>query len=80
MPLARQLMQNPRLRVHVVKDHAVRNQVVIFNTLPLFRTIIRGDDPFAAKEQPLNTAIEGFTFVRCRLNRLAKFYIAQIPQ
>jgi hypothetical protein len=73
-------MQNPRLRVHVVKDQAVDDAVVVFDAFPLFRTLIRGDDPLAAKKQPLDKAVEGCAFVRRGLNRLAQLGIAQIPE
>jgi hypothetical protein len=44
------------------------------------RAFIRGDDPFTTKEEPWDKAIEGLTFVRGGLNRLAEFCIAQLPQ
>jgi hypothetical protein len=74
----RELMQNPRLCVHVVKDHAVRDQVVVLDPLPLLRAIIRRDDAISAEEQPLDKAIEGLAFVGRRLNGLAQLGIAQI--
>ena len=63
LALLRELMQNPRLGVHVVKDHAVRDQMVVLDPLPLLRAIIRRDDAISAEEQPLDKAIEGLTFV-----------------
>jgi hypothetical protein len=67
-----QLMQNPRLGMHVVEDHAVRDQVVVLDPLPLLRAIIRRDDALSAKEQPLDKAIEGLTFVGRGLNGLTR--------
>jgi hypothetical protein len=71
-------MQNPRLGVHVVEDHAVRDQMVVLDPLPLLGAIIRRDDALTAKEQPLDKAIEGLTLVGRRLNGLAQLGIAQI--
>jgi hypothetical protein len=71
MTLLSQLMQNPRLCVHIVKDDAVGNEVVVFDAFPLFRALMRGDDPLTAKEESLDQAIEGLAFVHRGLNRLA---------
>ncbi len=78
LALLGELMQNPCLGMHVVEDHAVRDQVVVLDPLPLLRAIIRRDDALSAKEQPLDKAIEGLTFVGRRLDRLAQLGIAQI--
>jgi hypothetical protein len=63
MALLCQLMQNPRLGVHVVEDHAVCNQVIVLDPLALLRAMVRGDDPFTCgSREPvisINQWVEG---------------------
>ncbi len=45
----RQLMQHARQGIDVVKDQAVSDQVIILDELPLFVTVVLGDQSAPAK-------------------------------
>jgi hypothetical protein len=80
IPLLRQLMKNPRLCMDIVKDHTIRDEVVVLDAFALCLPIVRGNHPLTPTEEPLHKAVEGLTFIGGGMNRLAELCIAEIAQ
>ena len=75
-----ELMQHLRLRIDIVKDHTIGDEMAVLDPFALEYPIVGGNEPLAPKEDPADEAIEGFTFVGSRLDRLAEVGITEIPQ
>jgi hypothetical protein len=73
-------MEHLRLRMDIVEDHAIGDEVAILDPFALERPVVGGNEALPPKEDPADEAIEGFTFVGSGLNRLAEVGITQIPQ
>jgi hypothetical protein len=80
IPFLSELMQHLRLRIDIVEDHTIGDEVTILDPFALERPVVRGNEPLAPKEDPADEAIEGFTFVGGRLDRLVEVGITEIPQ
>ena len=75
-----ELIQPLRLRMDIVKDHTIGDEMVVLDSCALEYPIVGGNEPLAPKEDPANEAIEGFAFVGRGLNRLAEVGITKILQ
>src|SRR5581483_2750794 len=61
----------------IVENHAVGNEIIVFNTLFLiFRGVI-GNFAFPAEQEPLAKGIKLFHFIRGGLNHLAELLIRE---
>ena len=50
--LGRELMQDTRLRMHIVEDQAIGDEMTILDPFPLDHPVVRGNQAFAPKEDP----------------------------
>ena len=64
--------------VDVVQYHHVRHQMVVFDHLALLMAYVFGNNPVAAKEQPLHEIIERLAFVGGGMDGFPKFHIVNI--
>src|SRR5215471_4410395 len=58
IPFGRELMQDTRLRMHIVEDQAIGDEMTVLDPFPLNHPVIRGNQAFAPKEDPPNEAVE----------------------
>src|SRR2546425_11790735 len=63
MPFVRELMQDARLRMDIVEDHTIGDQVAILDPFPLDRPVVRSNQALTPKEDPTDEAIECLALV-----------------
>src|SRR5215510_10197952 len=80
MTLGQQLPQYFRHHHHIVEDHQVGHEVVVFNDLALFIAPILRDDAFPAKEYPAQKAVKQLTLVEGSEDESAQLRIGEILQ
>jgi hypothetical protein len=56
IPFGRELMQDARLRMHIVEDQAIGDEMAILDPFPLDRPVVRGNQALTPKEDPTNEA------------------------
>ncbi len=67
MPFVRELMQDARLRMDIVEDHTIGDQVAILDPFPLDRPVVRSNQALTPKEDPTDEAIECLALVGRRM-------------
>ena len=76
----RELMQDARLRMHIVEDQAIGDEMTILDPFPLDHPVVRGNQAFAPKEDPTDEAIERLALVGGSVNCLPQVCVAKIPE
>src|SRR5215472_16972679 len=78
IPFGCELMQHARLRMHIVEDQTIGDEMTVLDPFPLNGPVVGGNEPLTAKEHPAQEAIEGLALVGCSMNGLAELRVAEI--
>lgn len=58
-----------------MKDHQVRNQVVVPDNLALLFTVVLANDPVATKGDPLDKAVPRLDGIGCRIDSAPHLFV-----